>query len=97
MKSQSVLDRFCSVLKQSMQEFISETMNDKIKTALFDRPNDTPGDSSDPVQPAGTETTLAPTQGELEAHYHLKNLFKDYINLEDITYKKTESYLWRMG
>ncbi|MCI8848639.1 MAG: endonuclease [Oscillibacter sp.] len=93
MKTQAVLERFRPILQGSMQEFISETMNDKIKTALFAREDSdnppTPGVSAEPVK----ESTAKPTRAEMNAYYHLKNLFANYVNLEDITYKKTESYL----
>lgn len=91
MKTQSVLERFRPVLKQSMQEFISETMNDKIQSALFERPG------PETTEPAGQEkattgdTALAPTKAEMNTYYHLKNLIKDYVDLDDITYKKNGS------
>jgi len=93
MKTQSVLERFRPVLKQSMQEFISETMNDKIQSALFERPG------PEATEPAGQEkntagdTALTPTKAEMNTYYHLKNLIKDYVDLDDITHKKTEAYL----
>lgn len=93
MKTQSVLERFRPILQRSIQEFISETMNDKIKNALFAK--EEAGSSPAPEAQAGPgkESAPKPTQAELNAYYHLKNLFTNYVNLEDITYKKTESYL----
>lgn len=93
MKTQSVLERFRPILKRSMQEFISETMNDKIKTALFDKPAPDRQESAADIGESAPDTFLTPTRPEMNAYYHLKNLFKSYVNLEDITYKKTESYL----
>lgn len=90
MKTQGVIDRFRPILKQSIQELISETMNDKIKNALFDPP-------TQPEQRDAPEDTAAavlqPTETEMDAYYRLKNMFQGYVNLEDITYKKNESYL----
>lgn len=91
-KTQSVLERFRPVLKTAMQEFINETMNDKIKNALFDQPaSPAPQDSEDTE--CDVPAVLEPTEAEMDAYYRLKNLFNGYVNLEDITYKKTESYL----
>lgn len=98
MKTQSVLDKFRPILKASMQEFISDTMNDKIKIALNPTASaeqesaslkTSDNNSSDVLE---EESPLEATENEINAYYHLKNLFKNYINLEDITYKKTESY-----
>lgn len=93
MKTQSVLERFRPILKRSMQEFISETMNDKIKNALFDATENSKTPSASPLPETPQEATLIPTESEMNAYYHVKNLFKNYVSLEDITYKKTESYL----
>lgn len=92
MKTQSVLERFRPILKESMQEFISETMNDKIKTALFDRPNPPESPSEDTTEENAEEPTSL-TDIELNTYCHIKSLFKNYVNPDDITYKKTESYL----
>lgn len=86
-KTQSVIERFRPILKNSMREFISDTMNDKIKDALFEK-QDTP-----PVKIVVEDSPLVPTEDDMNAYYYLKDLFKNYVNLEDITYKKNESYL----
>lgn len=91
MKTQSVLERFRPILKRSMQEFISETMNDKIKTALFAQQNTAPAKTPEEMQTS--DTAPGPTEAEMNVYYHIKNFFQNYVNLEEITYKKTESYL----
>lgn len=93
MKTQSVIERFRPILRRSMQEFISETMNDKIKTALFDPPSPVVDKPVETQQEETQNVPLQPTDIELNIYYHIKNLFKKYVNLEEITYKKTESYL----
>lgn len=93
MKTQSVIERFRPILRRSMQEFISETMNDKIKTALFDPPSPVADKPAETQQEETQDVPLQPTDIELNIYYHIKNLFKKYVNLEEITYKKTESYL----
>ncbi len=93
MKTQSVIERFRPILKRSMQEFISETMNDKIKTALFDSPKPDAEPANESQQEPTQDAPFALSETEQNLYYHIKNLFKKYVNLEDITYKKTESYL----
>lgn len=92
-KTQSVLEKFRPILKASMQEFISDTMSEKFKTALS-----TPSTSQPPQAEAATEDEpekqeLTPTNDELTAYQQLQQLFRDYINPDDITYKKNESYV----
>lgn len=86
-KTQSVIERFRPILKNSMREFISDTMNDKIKDALFEKQDTLP------VKIVVEDSPLVPTEDDMNAYYYLKDLFKNYVNLEDITYKKNESYL----
>ena len=103
----SVVEKFRPILKASMQEFISETMNDKIKSALSTA-------NAAPVAPAApaskapapvpasapaeeesapvVESAPEPTEEEMNAYYELQNLLKDDVSLDSITYKKTDSY-----
>lgn len=91
-KTQAVIDRFRPILKRSIQELISEKMNDKIKSALFDQRTSEEVSKPLSVQSEVAEDSLAPTEAEMCAYYRVKNLFRDYVNLEDITYKKNSSY-----
>lgn len=91
-KTQSVLERFRPILLCSMQEFISDTMNSKIKTALYSQGETDKAPAPEATQETTKEAVVKPTLVEMNAYYHLKNLFTSYVNLEDITYKKTESY-----
>ena len=97
MKTQNVLDRFRPLLKDSFSEFISEMMNDKIKTALsVTAVPVTPPATTEATKPssiAEPPATTALTTLEENAYFELKNLFSGYVSLEDITYKKTESYV----
>ena len=105
-KTQAVLDKFRPILKKALNDYISETMNDKIKTAL----GGNGGSVSVASEKASAEITLAsedvssekdaPTQPrivtteeELEAYFIIKNLLKDVVDINDITYKDTESYI----
>lgn len=93
----AVVEKFRPILKTSMQEFISETMNDKIKSALSTA--STPAASIPPATPPAVpdvqpEPAAAPvpTEEELSAYDELRNLLQDDVALESITYKKTDSY-----
>lgn len=94
-KTQSVIDRFKPILKKSLNNYISELMSDKIKNALgttSDVPVDFKEESSE--EPSTVKVTkIVTTQEELEAYFIVKNLLKDTISMEDITYKDTESYV----
>lgn len=81
-KTQAVIEKFKPILKNSLQEYINETVNDKIKSAL-DNTNAT----------TTTEEERITTDEEWETITCIKNILKDTIKSEDIYHKQTESYL----
>lgn len=101
-KTQSVLEKFRPVLKKALNDFISETMNDKIKTALggsggtVSAPDPKPVDEpeSGEQENAGKRVpNIITTEEELEAYFIVKNLLGTLVDIRDITYKDTESYI----
>lgn len=103
-KTQAVIEKFRPVLKTALQNFISETMNDKIKSALGGgdvvpaKPAPAPSaPASENEEEAITEPrkkirNIVTTEEELESYFIIKNMLKDIVPMEDITYKDTESY-----
>ncbi|MDO5784282.1 MAG: endonuclease, partial [Eubacteriales bacterium] len=104
-KTQAVIDKFRPVLKKALNDFISETMNDKIKSALGGGdviPKQTPvatpveeepSAGEQPRSSSKRERKIVTTEEELESYFIIKNLLKDLVeDINDITYKDTESY-----
>lgn len=95
--TQNVLDKFRPILKKSLNNYISELMNDKIKSALSTN-NET---SEKEAEPEAEEVRLekdekpaiVTTDEELEAYFIIKNLLKDTTPIENITYRDTASYI----
>ena len=95
-KTQNVIERFRPLVKDSLDEFVSELMNDKIKTALsVSTPAPPPEPTTKTSVPEPTPEPEPVTLSVLEenAYAELRNLLKDYVDLNDISYKKTESYV----
>ena len=93
-----VIERFRPVLKKSLNNYISELMSDKIKTALdveARRPDQSDDDSLSEDESAGSldEPKIVTTPDELEAYFVVKNMFKDTVSLSDIVYKDNERYM----
>lgn len=96
MKTQNVVERFRPVLKKALNDYISELMNDRIKTALGNSnevvsatPETSEGDGKEEASPVSKIVT---TEEELEAFFIVKNLLHETVSVNDITYKDTESY-----
>lgn len=96
-KTSQVIEKFKPLLKISLNQYISDSMNDKLKSVLntessednLDNKNDEVEDN--PAAPK--EKQIVTTQEELEAYFIIKNLLKDTVGLEDITFKDNERYM----
>lgn len=103
-KTQTVIEKFRPVLRKALNDFISETMNDKIKVALggsggtvsvaeAKADTDQQGDGQAAEAPEKDEPRIITTEEELEAYFIIKHMLSDMAPLEDITYKDTERYI----
>lgn len=93
MKTQNIIDKFRPIIKRSLNQYINETLNDKIKTALnpdIEEINETELNTEDTQQ---QESKIITTQEELEAYFLIKNLLRDTIPYEDIYMKDTANYM----
>lgn len=96
--TQGVLDKFRPVLKKALNTYISELMSDKIQSALMDN-SDQAEDDELPQSPEEEKPIPSPakdivtTEEELEAYFIIKNMLKDVVPMEDITYRDTVSYI----
>lgn len=99
--TQQTLEKFRPIVKKSLNNYISELMNDKIKAALSAEKEDAEvahGDLSENGAPnADTaeerEHRVITTNEELEAYFLIKTILKEVVPVEDITYKDTERYM----
>jgi len=99
-KTQAVLEKFRPLLKKALNDYVSETMNEKIKAALGNS-NEMPQPLEKPAQEetneesrsADTSPKIVTTEEELEAYFIVKNILSDVVPIKDITYKDTESYI----
>lgn len=103
LKTQSVIERFRPILKKALSEYISETMNDKIKAALGTESavTDPLPASAEPEPDLSIETEvcehsvaskIVTTDEELEAFSIVKEILKEIVDSEHITYKDTVNY-----
>lgn len=91
-KTQNVIDKFRPILKKSLNQCITETMNDKIKTVLDKN------DAAEEEQPGlpeeqKREKNITTTDEELEGYFIVKNILKDVVSMDDIFYRDNESYM----
>lgn len=90
-KTQTVIEKFRPILKKSLNNYISELLNDRILSAIE---NNKPEDNTENNinENISTSGKITPSDDEMEAFFIVKTILKNSINLDDIYFKKTESY-----
>ena len=95
-KTQSVIEKFRPIIKKSLNQFVSEMMNDKIKSALNAESEENSSqqeiEALEESKSNETQTKIATTQEELESYFIVKNMLKELVPISDIVFKDTESY-----
>lgn len=92
-KTQSTIDKFKPVLKKSLNQHVTDLMNEKIKNAFETADKQTMDESAEVGNVSEKDNKTVTTVQELEAYFVIKSLLKDIVPLEDITYRDNESYL----
>ena len=91
-KTQNVIDKFRPILKKSLNQCITETMNDKIKTVL-DKNDAAEEEQPDLPEERKREKNINTTDEELEGYFIVKNILKDVVSMDDVFYRDNESYM----
>lgn len=82
-KTQNIVDKFKPILKKSLNDYIDDLIKEKMTAIINDSGYITPAPSAD---------KLFPTNEELDILMTIKNMLGDTVSMDDISYKKTESY-----
>lgn len=91
-KNQKAVEKFTPLVKRALQQYINDTMNAKIKSALNkDGDSDSNFDDSDEV--TSHEKKINTTIEEIESFAIIKSILRHEIDCNRITYRDTESYL----
>lgn len=97
MKTQNIIDKFRPILKKALNNYISELMNDKIKSALSANEETIDDEKAENESEENQEQTvrsqIITTEEELESYFIVRNILRDLAPNEDITYKDTTNYI----
>lgn len=91
-KTQKAIEKFQPLVKRSFKQFLSDTMSDRIKTALKKEQAEEVTDSQIP----NTDETISKintTMEELEAYTIVKSVLRTTCDVKRIAYRDTESYM----
>ncbi len=97
-KTQSVVDKFNPIVKKSLNDFITELMNDKIKAALKNDQKviEPPVVAEEVIEKHDEEVQqtnkIITTDEEMQAYYIIKSILSETIEPSRISYKDTTGY-----
>ncbi len=89
-KNQKVIDKFKPLIKKTISSFINEMLNQRISSAL-----NAENDKEATEKPCKQEevSKIITTQEEIQAFFIVRGLLAGTVNVEDVVYRDTESYL----
>ncbi|MGE5632100.1 MAG: hypothetical protein ACM3TR_13530 [Caulobacteraceae bacterium] len=95
-KTQNVVEKFKPLIIRSINQFITELMNDRIKSALEQQSEEKKEPEVDSPTPSAKDqeeqSKIVTTMEELEAFFIIKSVLREVVPIEKITYKDTQSY-----
>ncbi|GAB6172038.1 type I restriction endonuclease [Paradesulfitobacterium aromaticivorans] len=93
-KTQNVIDKFREVVKKSLNQFVNELMNERIKTALEAPSSEITSDETSEQEVANQEqpSKIQTTEEELEGYFIVRSILREIIPVSRVSSKDTESY-----
>ncbi len=94
-KTQVVIDKFRELVKKSINQYINESMNEKIKAALDNEQKAEASPSNDKDEPIPQEPPkprIVTSEEEIEGYVIIKTILREVISPDRLIYKDTESY-----
>jgi hypothetical protein len=94
-KTQNVIDKFRSIVKKSLNDYISEMMNEKISFALkTDADSEAAATTNDKLEEQEDieVTKIHTSDTEIESYYIVKSLLVGIVKADEVTYKDNERY-----
>lgn len=87
-----VLDLFMNLTKKSVQQYISELITERLKTALTKEGEVAKETDNIPVPSLNNEVKIETTDEELEGYMIVKSILRRKIDIKRITYRDAQTY-----
>lgn len=89
--TQKVLDQFTTFTKKSIQQYISDLITERLKTAL-QKEDDSVKEQNIIVEPIQEQNKVETTQEEMDAFLVVKSILRQYVSADRIFIRDTQSY-----
>lgn len=94
-KTQNIINKFRDVVKKSLNQYINELMNERIKAAIEKQSKNDDETIKEEQKEETSKIVLSKivtTEEELEGFFIIKSMLREIISSDRINYKDTESY-----
>jgi len=86
--TEKVINQFSDIVKISCQQFLSDLITERLKTAL-DKEKET---EPKIAEPAGNDNAIVTTEEEIEAYYIVKSILRQYIDSSRLFYRDFQKF-----
>ncbi len=90
--TQSVKSQFSTIVKNALNQFIRERINDRLKSALENEAEETQKSSSNKIDDETNDNGIITTQEEIDAYNVIKAIARDVTDVNRITMRDAKSY-----
>lgn len=90
--TQGIVDKFKTIVKKSVAQYLNELVNDKIKNALNIENENIQSEVVEEVPDEPEVDGIITTEEELQSYYIVKSIVRKNVHLDRVTYKDTASY-----
>ena len=91
-KTQAIIDKFREIVRRSLNQYISELMNERIKAALEQESKTAQSAEKAPEPPEEQPPKISTSIEEMEGFFIIRSILRETIAPAHLTYKDTESY-----
>lgn len=99
-KTSNVIEKFRPIVKKSMQQFVNDFMNEKIKIILSNNEENEQDNNTESILneveekevEEKIETKIVTTEEELEGFNIVRSILSEVVSVDEIYYKDVESY-----
>ncbi len=86
------IEQFTPIVKKSINQFIADAINDRLKSALHSTEINKEVLDIIPVEHVGEESKIITTEVEMEAYFIVKSLLRNSLKSNRITFRDSQAY-----
>lgn len=92
LKTQAVISQFSKIVKDAINQYVRERINDRLKSALEDERTDDDIDSSNETENLESGEGIVTTQEEIDSYNIVKAIVRDIVDVSRVFIRDTKSY-----